>query len=170
MVQAEDQIAWVDRTKRYAAKVVMDDDGLPDSTCTCQYEWDCKHGVAVVIEYLKQIEGDQPIPKAKQGDARLKLVEDDDWDDQAFLGGLVSPNFDMRELAITAYFLINRVVEHDGKPPVLRPYHRTRYAGLFIECQHREAKADPLTICDRSPADNVDTACAHVADQVPICS
>ena len=77
-------IAWVDGTKRYATKVIMEDDGLPESMCTCPYESDCKHGVAVVVEYLKRIESDQPVPKAKQGDARLKLVEDDDWDDEAF--------------------------------------------------------------------------------------
>ena len=49
-------IAWVDGTERYATKAVMDDDGLPDSVCTCPYEVDCKHGVAVVVEYLKRIE------------------------------------------------------------------------------------------------------------------
>ena len=75
-------IAWVDGTERYATKVVMDDGGLPGSICTCPYECDCKHGVAAVIEYLKRIEDDQPIPKANQGDARLKLVEDEDWDDE----------------------------------------------------------------------------------------
>jgi uncharacterized Zn finger protein len=75
-------IAWVDGTERYATKVVMDDDGLPDSICTCPYELDCKHGVAVVIEYLKRIEEDQPIPKANQGDDRLEILEDEDWCDE----------------------------------------------------------------------------------------
>jgi uncharacterized Zn finger protein len=41
-------IAWVDGTEHYATKVVMDEEGLPDSICTCPYELDCKHGVAVV--------------------------------------------------------------------------------------------------------------------------
>lgn len=31
-------IAWVDGTERYATKVIMEDDGLPDSFCTCPYE------------------------------------------------------------------------------------------------------------------------------------
>ena len=75
-------IAWVDGTERYATKVVMDEDGLPDSTCTCPYELNCKHGVAVVIEYLNRIEEDQAIPKASRGDSRLKLVEDEDWDEE----------------------------------------------------------------------------------------
>lgn len=77
-------IAWVDGTERYATKVVMAADGKLDSTCTCPYEWDCKHGVAVVIEYLKRIEDNQPIPEAGRSDARLKLVEDEDWDEDAF--------------------------------------------------------------------------------------
>jgi uncharacterized Zn finger protein len=75
-------IAWVDGTERYATKVVMEDDGLPDSICTCPYELDCKHGVAVVIEYLKRIEDNRPIPEANSGDARLKMFEDEDWDDE----------------------------------------------------------------------------------------
>ena len=75
-------IAWVDGTERYATKVVMDDDGLPDSICTCPYELDCKHGVAVVIEYLKGVEDNRPIPEANPGDARLKMLEDEDWDDE----------------------------------------------------------------------------------------
>jgi uncharacterized Zn finger protein len=56
----------------------MDEDGLPDSICTCPYQWACKHGVAVVIEYLKQVENNRPIPKAKQDDDRLKLLADED--------------------------------------------------------------------------------------------
>ena len=30
-------IAWVDGSVRYAAKVVVDEEGLPDSVCTCPY-------------------------------------------------------------------------------------------------------------------------------------
>ena len=75
-------IAWVDGTERYATRVVMDEDGLPDSICTCPYELDCKHGVAVVIEYLKQVENNRRVPKAKQDDDRLELLEDEDWDDE----------------------------------------------------------------------------------------
>jgi uncharacterized Zn finger protein len=74
-------IAWVDGTVRYATRVVMDEDGLPDSICTCPYELDCKHGVAVVIEYLKRIEDNRRVPKAKQDDDRLELLEEEDWDD-----------------------------------------------------------------------------------------
>jgi uncharacterized Zn finger protein len=70
-------IAWVDGSERYATKVVMDEDGLPGSTCTCPYERDCKHGVAVVMEYLTRVENNRSVPQAKQDDKRLKLL---DWD------------------------------------------------------------------------------------------
>jgi uncharacterized Zn finger protein len=74
-------IAWVNGTKRYATRVTMDEDGLPDSTCTCPYELDCKHGVAVVLEYLESVENNRPVPKVKQDDDRLELLEDGDWDE-----------------------------------------------------------------------------------------
>ncbi len=75
-------IAWVDGTERYATKVVMDDYGLPESICTCPYEFNCKHGVAVVIEYLKRVEDNQPIPKASRDDGRLEMLEYEDWGDE----------------------------------------------------------------------------------------
>jgi uncharacterized Zn finger protein len=50
-------IAWVDGTERYATKVNMDERGLPESICSCPYEMDCKHGVAVVLEYLRTMNG-----------------------------------------------------------------------------------------------------------------
>lgn len=74
-------IAWVEGTHEYATKVVMDEGGLPDSICTCPYELDCKHGVAVVLEYLKQLENGQRIPSAKSDDERLEMFDDEAWDD-----------------------------------------------------------------------------------------
>ncbi|MEA3471180.1 MAG: SWIM zinc finger family protein [Thermodesulfobacteriota bacterium] len=75
-------IAWVAGTERYATRVVMDEDGLPESDCTCPYGFDCKHGVAVVIEYLERVKKNRPVPKAEQDDDRLKMLEDEDWDDE----------------------------------------------------------------------------------------
>jgi len=54
-------IAWVDGTERYATKVIMEDDGLPEAICTCPFKLDCKHAVAVVIEFLKRIENNLSI-------------------------------------------------------------------------------------------------------------
>jgi uncharacterized Zn finger protein len=74
-------IAWVDGSERYATRVIIDEEGLPGSTCTCPYERDCKHGVAVVMEYLKRVEDNRNVPQAKQDDQRLKML---DWDDEPY--------------------------------------------------------------------------------------
>jgi uncharacterized Zn finger protein len=74
-------IAWVKGSELYATQVVIDEDGLPDSICTCPYERDCKHGVAVVLEYLKQIENNCRVTKAKQDDERLILFAGGSRDD-----------------------------------------------------------------------------------------
>ena len=78
-----DLIAWVEGTHRYATKVSMNEkSGLPDSVCSCPYEIDCKHGVAVVLEYLKCVEENRDVPKARENDERLERVEIDDYDDE----------------------------------------------------------------------------------------
>ena len=74
-------IAWVQGAERYATRVVMDKNGQPDSTCTCPYGRDCKHGVAVVLEYLKQVENNCRVPKAKRDDERLIFLADEVRDD-----------------------------------------------------------------------------------------
>ncbi len=77
-------IAWVAGTRRYATRVKIDADDQLESECTCPYAMDCKHGVAVVLEYLQQIGSNKRIPKAKPDDERIELLgdlEDDDWDD-----------------------------------------------------------------------------------------
>ncbi len=81
-----DLIAWVDGTHRYATRVSMNEkSGLPDSVCSCPYKIDCKHGVAVVLEYLKCVEQNRDVPKARKNDERLEFVEiggyDDEYDD-----------------------------------------------------------------------------------------
>ncbi|MCK5133857.1 MAG: SWIM zinc finger domain-containing protein [Candidatus Sabulitectum sp.] len=78
-----DLIAWVDGTHRYATKVSMNEkSGLPDSVCSCPYKIDCKHGVAVVLEYLKCVEENRDVPKARENDERLEFVEIDGYDDE----------------------------------------------------------------------------------------
>lgn len=76
-------VGWVEGTERYATRVAMDDGGLPASICTCPYGLECKHGVAVVIEFLKRIENNLSIPRAGRGDVRLEMLEDEDWDDES---------------------------------------------------------------------------------------
>jgi uncharacterized Zn finger protein len=74
LTQDDALIAWVDGTEKYATKVNMDERGLPESICSCPYEMDCKHGVAVVLEYLKWMEKNRRLSKAKQDDERLALL------------------------------------------------------------------------------------------------
>lgn len=71
-------LAWVDGTRPYATYVTMLDDDLPDAVCTCPYACDCKHGVAVVMDYLEHIRGNRSIPVAGADDERLSLVSDTD--------------------------------------------------------------------------------------------
>ena len=67
-------IAWVMGSERYAAKVVMGTDGTLGSLCTCPYRVNCKHGVAVVLEYLAHLQKNQRVPKASGDDERLALL------------------------------------------------------------------------------------------------
>jgi uncharacterized Zn finger protein len=81
-------IAWVEGTHRYATQVTVDEDGLPNSICTCPYGHDCKHGVAVVLEYLEQIQQNRRISKAGTNDKRLALLDKEEWDDD-YSGGIL---------------------------------------------------------------------------------
>lgn len=76
-------IAWVNCSERFATRVVMNPDGLPESLCSCPYELDCKHGVAVVLEYLKMLEFGKTIPQADDNDVRIAVLEDNNWNSDA---------------------------------------------------------------------------------------
>jgi uncharacterized Zn finger protein len=87
-------IAWVNGSERYATIVAIDAIGLPESTCTFPYGIDCKHGVAVVLEYLERLEKAKSMAIADENDERLQLLDledlDDDWDpDISFLNPLM---------------------------------------------------------------------------------
>ncbi|MFC1604700.1 SWIM zinc finger domain-containing protein [Planctomycetota bacterium] len=74
-------LAWVDGTQRYATQVTIDEEGLLKSICTCPYGYDCKHGVAAVLEYLEQIKKNKRVPKAAKDDERLLHFKRDGWDE-----------------------------------------------------------------------------------------
>lgn len=78
-------VAWVDGTHRYATKVLMMD-GLPSSVCSCPYEYECKHAVATVLEYLERAKNDKSVRHVGDGDERLMLLADEDrkhdWDEE----------------------------------------------------------------------------------------
>lgn len=72
-----DLISWVDGSERYATRVSIDDERVLDSVCTCPYGIDCKHGVAVVLEYLETIKKNNEVPGAEQEDERLEMLKDE---------------------------------------------------------------------------------------------
>lgn len=112
-------IAWVDGSERYATKVVMDEDGLPGSTCTCPYERDCKHGVAVVMEYLKRVENNRGVPQAKQDDQRLKLLDRDGepHDDENVMSEDIRQDIDVFLKGKTKAQLIDLIHDLAGQYP-----------------------------------------------------
>lgn len=73
-------IAWVEGTKRYATTVEITEGELLDSWCTCPYGANCKHGVAVILEYLECIKKNSDIPICSDKDQRLHLLSNDDPD------------------------------------------------------------------------------------------
>ncbi len=73
-------LAWVNGSEQYVTKVIMNSDGLPESLCTCPYELDCEHGVAVVLEYLERVGSSRVVPNAGQDDSRISMLENDIWD------------------------------------------------------------------------------------------
>lgn len=68
-------LAWVAGTARYATRISFtSDDGL-SSDCTCPYGYDCKHGVATVLEYLNCLKNNISVTEANPGDTRLQLFD-----------------------------------------------------------------------------------------------
>jgi uncharacterized Zn finger protein len=84
-------VAWVEGSARYATMVSFKRGSL-SSSCTCPYGTNCKHGVAVVVEYLEMLKKKTAIPIIAAKDKRLTLIKegkttwpdeaDDNWDDE----------------------------------------------------------------------------------------
>lgn len=77
-------IAWVQGEQKYATEVYFEKGELI-SVCTCPYGSNCKHGVAVVLEYLDHVKKKIEVPMVMEKDRRLELLEgmdEEDWDDE----------------------------------------------------------------------------------------
>jgi uncharacterized Zn finger protein len=78
-------IAWVQGGRRYATEVDFEEGGLI-SVCTCPYGNNCKHAVAVVLEYLDHVKKNKEVPRVTEQDKRLVLLRDSaderEWDDE----------------------------------------------------------------------------------------
>jgi len=68
-------IAWVQGTKRYATEVEIIG-GEPDSGCTCPVGIGCKHGVAVLLEYIETLKQNKEVPQINPEDQRLALLDE----------------------------------------------------------------------------------------------
>ena len=65
-------VAWVDGAEEYAT-AVMFEEGIT-SECTCPVGNDCKHSVAVILEYQALISKNKSIPAIEAGDPRCVLL------------------------------------------------------------------------------------------------
>ena len=68
-------IAWVLGSTRYVTQVAIQDGHLT-SECTCPYWANCKHAVAVVLEYLMCLKNDVAVPEIQQTDPRLNMLQE----------------------------------------------------------------------------------------------
>ena len=77
-------VAWVHGAQRYATWVDFEEGALV-SVCSCPYGATCKHAVAVVLEYLDQLEKNIEIPQVTEQDRRMGLLEESSleeaWDE-----------------------------------------------------------------------------------------
>ncbi len=68
-------IAYVLGSARYVTQVAIQEGDLT-SECTCPYWTNCKHAVAVVLEYLMCLKNDVAVPEILQTDARLDTLQE----------------------------------------------------------------------------------------------
>ncbi len=68
-------IAYVLGSARYVTQVAIQDGDLT-SECTCPYWTNCKHAVAVVLEYLMCLKNDVAVPEILQTDSRLDMLQE----------------------------------------------------------------------------------------------
>jgi uncharacterized Zn finger protein len=69
-------VAWVKGARRYATLVKMGKSGRLDCECTCPFEGNCKHAVAVVLEYLAFQKAGKAVPLVDGEDERLDILEE----------------------------------------------------------------------------------------------
>lgn len=68
-------IAYVQGSVRYVTQVAIQDGHLT-SECTCPYWANCKHAVAVVLEYLTCLKNGVAVPEISQTDPRLNMLRE----------------------------------------------------------------------------------------------
>lgn len=80
-----DLLAWVDGSEGYATHIWITPKGKLSSTCSCPYDWgDCKHAVAVLLAYLKEVKAGTPVPQTTADDPRLKIAASGSYADYEY--------------------------------------------------------------------------------------
>ncbi len=129
LTPAGNLLAIVRGTKEYFTEVSMENGEL-SSLCTCPVSYNCKHGVATVLEYLELLKQEKEIPVLSEEDpflirARKRHEETETFESIKSLKGSRPPlrewleELDKREL-------IDILVEFSEKSLVLGSYLRDR--------------------------------------------
>ena len=105
-------LADVSGTHRYATHISVKGRGRDlskrlEAACSCPVGHRCKHGVAVILEFLNSIENDREVPTTDGNDRRLTLIENG-WDDEFSYG-----EFDGEEFNETDFDSIDVSVTKD---------------------------------------------------------
>ena len=87
-------VAWVLGSQRYATRAHLRAREFLESECTCPYGPNCKHAVAVVLEYLERVKAETGTDVSVEDDQRLALLSaregadecGEPWEIEAFEG------------------------------------------------------------------------------------
>ena len=91
-------LADVSGTRRYATHISVKGRGRDlskrlEAACSCPVCHRCKHGVAVILEFLNSIQNDKEVPTTNDNDRRLTLIENG-WDDEYACGEFDDEEFE----------------------------------------------------------------------------
>lgn len=89
-------IAYVQGSVRYATQVAIQDGDLT-SECTCPYWANCKHAVAVVLEYLMCLKNDVAVPQIPQTDPRLDKLRETETTGEEYWDPELGMSIDVEE-------------------------------------------------------------------------
>lgn len=89
-------IAYVLGSVRYVTQVAIQDGDLT-SECTCPYWANCKHAVAVVLEYLMCLKNDVAVPQIPQTDPRLDRLRETETTGEEYWDPELGMSIDVEE-------------------------------------------------------------------------
>ena len=92
-------------THRYATRISVEGRGRDlskrlEAACSCPVGDRCKHGVAVILEFLNAIENGTAVPATDDNDRRLTLIENG-WEDEFSYGEFDETDFDSIDETVT---------------------------------------------------------------------